>query len=442
MSSTPAPARPHPLDDWRRWAPDLAVGALAVLVGMLEVLGTELYPDESRGGLTVFVLGFALAAGLSRHAPAIALVLVWVLGAAQVMTETRLLLVELSVALVAFGCARWGRPATVWASALSIPAGGLVVVLAAAWFADSGAIHAVLRAYRDPLELAYSLGATWQVAIGLLALAILAVPWLAGLALRFLARARDSRASQVVAEDEAAMAVREREQAEEIARLREEQTRLARDVHDVVGHSLAVILAQAESAQYLPDADTTALKKTMSTIATSARSSLQDVRQVLTSTQAPVAAPGGLDELVEGVRAAGHDVRASEVGTPRPMPPELETVAFRVLQEMLTNAIRHGRRDTPVLVERHWDGELRLEVRNSIAVAAGVPDDDLTRPIGAVDPDPDTVPPAAPGAGHGLEGMRRRLEAVGGRLDVRRREEADGPTFTATAWVPTRGLSR
>ncbi|NPC97184.1 sensor histidine kinase [Nocardioides sp. zg-DK7169] len=437
--SASAPA-PHPLDDWRRWAPDLAVGALAVLVGMLEVLGTEIYPEESRTVLTLYVLGFAAAAGLSRHAPAIALALVWLLGVAQVVTETRMLLVELAVMLVAFGCARWGRPATVWASALSIPVGGLVVFLVAVWFADSGVVYTVLRNYQGPLELAYSLGDTWQVAIALVVLAVLAVPWLAGLALRFLARARDSRASQVVAEDEAAMAVREREQAEEIARLRDEQTRLARDVHDVVGHSLAVILAQAESAQYLPDADTTALKQTMSTIATSARSSLQDVRQVLTSTQAPVAAPGGLDELVEGVRAAGHDVVATEVGVPRPMPPELETVAFRVLQEMLTNAIRHGRRDTPVQVERHWDGELRIEVRNSIAVAAGVPDEDLTRPIGAVDPD--AAPPAAPGAGRGLEGMRRRLEAVGGRLDVRRREEAGGPTFTATAWVPTRGLSR
>ena len=439
MSAT-APAPGRSLDDWRRWAPDVAVGAAAVLVGMLERVNLDLYPDESPDGLTVFVLAFAVAVGLSRHAPAVALVLVWVLGAVQVVTETRLLLVELGVALIAFGCARWGRPATVWASGLSIPVGGLVVVLVAIWFADSGAISMVLRSYQGPLELARSLNDTWQLATGLMVLAILAVPWLLGLTLRFVARARDSRASQEVAEDEAAVAVREREQAEEIARLREEQTRLARDVHDVVGHSLAVILAQAESAQYLPDADTTALKKTMSTIATSARSSLQDVRQVLTSTQAPVAAPGGLDELVDGVRAAGHDVRASEVGTPRPMPPELETVAFRVLQEMLTNAIRHGRRDTPVLVERHWDGELRLEVRNSIAVAAGVPDDDLTRPIGAVAPD--TAPPAAPGAGQGLEGMRRRLEAVGGRLDVRRREEADGPTFTATAWVPTRGLSR
>ncbi len=92
-------------------------------------------------------------------------------------------------------------------------------------------------------------------------------------------------------------------------------------------------------------------------------------------------------------------------------------VAYRVLQEMLTNAIKHGRRDEPVFVERHWEGELRIEVRNVIDTEVEVGD-------------------SAPG--QGLEGMRRRLEQVGGRLDVRRREEPAGATFTATAWVPVR----
>jgi signal transduction histidine kinase len=82
---------------------------------------------------------------------------------------------------------------------------------------------------------------------------------------------------------------------------------------------------------------------------------------------------------------------------------------------MLTNAIKHGRRDRPVEVERHWDGDLRIEVRNAVL------------PIRAAD------------GGQGLDGMRRRLEAVGGRLDVRRR--TDPPTFTATAWVPVRVMS-
>jgi signal transduction histidine kinase len=119
-------------------------------------------------------------------------------------------------------------------------------------------------------------------------------------------------------------------------------------------------------------------------------------------------------------------VVSTETGAPQPLPPELETVAYRVLQEMLTNAIRHGRRDTPILVEQRWEGELRIEVRNVPART-----DEETGPRSALDP-------GAPAAGQGLGGMRRRLESVGGRLDVRRREESDGPTFIATAWVPMR----
>jgi signal transduction histidine kinase len=211
------------------------------------------------------------------------------------------------------------------------------------------------------------------------------------------------------------------EQSREIAALREDQARLARDVHDVVGHSLAVILAQAESAQYLQDADTQKLKQTMENIATSARSSLQDVRHVLTPSAAAQVRPGSLEALVAGVDESGHEVVSTEVGTAQPLPPELEVVAYRVLQEMLTNAIKHGRRDEPVFVERHWEGELRIEVRNVIDTGT-----ETGSETGEASP------------GQGLEGMRRRLESVGGRLDVRRREESGGATFTATAWVPVR----
>ncbi len=209
-------------------------------------------------------------------------------------------------------------------------------------------------------------------------------------------------------------------------------------MHDVVGHSLAVILAQAESAQYVPDADTEKLKATMATIATSARSSLQDVRQVLTEAQddRTDSQPRPLDTLIDGVRASGHEVVSRELGTPQPMPPELEVVAYRVLQEMLTNALKHGSRDEAVFVERLWPdgslaGELRLEVRNTVdAVAAGTLE---TQPL--------TTRAIGHRCGRGLDGMRRRLEACGGRLDVRRRDEDSGATFTATAWVPVRTVS-
>jgi signal transduction histidine kinase len=406
---------------WRTWVPDLAVGLAVLLVGLVEVfrIDTYYYVDNPRPGLLLVVVGIAAAAALARRLPSAALAIVWVVGTLQVLSGTQLLMTQLAIGVVAFGAARWGSAATVLASAVSIPVAAAIAVL---WISPNVFYTALDTAGFKMLIESTRFGDRWQVTAAVAGMAVLGVPWLAGLALRFSARADQSRASQVAAEAE-------RDQAEEIARLREQQAQLARDVHDVVGHSLAVILAQAESAQYLDDVDTQGLKRTMDNIATSARSSLDDVRQVLASTSGAAPAPTrqvDLDALVEGVRASGHEVLSSEVGVPQPLPPELEVVAFRVLQEMLTNAIKHGRRDRPVRVERHWEGDLRIEVQNTLDTTA--PE---TQPLAQADPAP---PP--PPAGQGLDGMRRRLEAVGGHLDVRRR--LDPPTFTATAWVPVR----
>jgi signal transduction histidine kinase len=259
---------------------------------------------------------------------------------------------------------------------------------------------------------------------------VLALPWLAGLGLRFRARAGAAATLQLAAEEGAARAEQETAQVREIAQLREQQAQLARDVHDVVGHSLAVILAQAESAHYLPDSDPAALKQTMANIATSARSSLQDVRQVLTTTneRSSPAHLAELETLIDTTRASGHDIVSSEEGSAQRLPPELEVVAFRVLQEMLTNAIRHGRRGTTVTVRRRWRERLQLEVTNAIADA----------PARTTEPGEDS---AAPHPGRGVDGMRRRLESVGGHLETSRDEGASGPgTFTATAWIPLRSV--
>ncbi len=410
------------MTSWRRWAPDVGAGLVVLLIGLTEVfsMDTRYYETNPRVGTALVAVAMAMAVTLCRHHPAAALALVWVTCTAQVLTGTQLLMVELAICVVAFGAARWGRVGTVLASALSIPVAAVITVL---WIDPSVFYRALETAgFTALIETTSRFSDRWQLSAAVLGMSVLGVPWLAGLSFRFSDRAKESQVSQVTAEAQ-------RDQAEEIAELREEQARLARDVHDVVGHSLAVILAQAESAQYLEDVDTTALKQTMTNIATTARTSLQDVRQVLSATNgtvAPLARHGSLDDLVDGVRAAGHEVAATEVGTPQPLPPELDGVAFRVLQEMLTNAIKHGQRGEPILVERHWEGELRIEVRNVIDTSA--PE---TQPLVMAQPIPEHV-------GQGLEGMRRRLESVGGRLDVRRRSEAGGPTFTATAWVPVR----
>ncbi len=413
-------------DRLREWAPDLS-GALVVLVlGLLEALNADAFSGNAQ---VLVAVGIAVAVALARHAPSIALSVVWIIGGLQVLGSVSLMLIELAIAVVAFSAARWGSSATVWVSGLSIPAAAFLAV----GYVDHEGIGSLSRfiGTGPALDAARRVGTSWPLVAGAFGFAVLAVPWLAGLALRFSTRASESRVSQVAAEEDAARAQRETGQAREIAALREEQARLARDVHDVVGHSLAVILAQAESAQYLPDDDPVALKRTMATIATSARSSLQDVRQVLAGPRAaPAPRTDAFELLLDGVRASGHEVVATEVGTPQPLPPDLDLVAHRVTQEMLTNAIKHGRSDRPVILERHWpqgswERDLRIEVRNAAA-----PVHDETQPIAQVSDLPTELP------GQGLDGMRRRLDSVGGRLDVRRRDEPDGPTFTATAWVP------
>ena len=365
----------------------------------------------------------AVAVALFRTLPGTALGLVWLTAVVQVLIGPGVLQTQLAVAFVAYGTARYGSTAVLWLSGASLPCGAAMALL-------------VVRQHGIDLPVSVSqlvrpLGVAPVGAVGLIGtalLAIIATPWLLGLLLRVRAKAAQDQAQ---AEARRIRVEAERTQAQQIAELRDSQARLARDVHDVVGHSLAVILVQAESAQFLPGDDNAAMRRTMENIAASARQSLREVREVLASTgaehQGAALPQGSLETLLEGVEAAGNPLRSTVVGTPRPLPPELETVAFRVLQEMLTNALKHGLRGEPVVVERQWDRALRLEVRNVVARELRVPDG-----AGGKDPTPGE-------GGSGIEGMHRRLEAVGGRLDVRRTRETDtGPVFTATAWMPLR----
>lgn len=377
----------------RRWAPGVAVGAVVACLGVAEV-ALDYLPGMAEEQQALFAVAFGGTIATYRTMPGLGLGGLWILAFIQLTAGVPITFTQLAVAILAYGCGRHGSAATAGASAASIPFVGLL-----------GALM-IWDGYYPPANRIYYELAGSFTAVLFVGGVVLAVPWLLGVLLRVLRREKQVRAEQ----EETA---RERDQAAELADLREGQARLARDVHDVVGHSLAVILAQAESAQYLPEDDPERIKQTMANIAASARTSLQDVRHVLgATTDRPER--GGLDSLIDGVRASGHEVVSAEVGDPRPLPPELDVVAYRALQEMLTNAIRHGRRDEPIFVERHWQDELRIEVSNVV-------DEPVAAAIG----------------GHGLEGMRRRLESVGGRLDVRPRTEPDRTTFTTTAWLPT-----
>ncbi len=392
-----------------RWS-DAAVGVAVGALGVWEASARGSSADDGAGrSMLVVALLMGVAAGLYRAAPAGALGLVWTACLVQVLNGLDVAFVQLAAALVSFGTARSGRPFTLWLSGLSIPLGSALALLYVR--ANGTTSLAILSDAVTPN------GRVSLTSAFLLPFVVLAAPWGLGLVLRLTARLRRTREEQAEAELEAA-------RAQEIAEVRAEQTRLARDVHDVVGHSLTVILAQADSAEFMDDADIDRIRAALADISTSARRSLGDVRQVLSSTNDPAdgapLATGGLDGLVDGVSSAGNDVRSSVVGVPRPLPPELDGVAFRVLQEMLTNALKHGRRGAPIDVERSFgDDSLRIEVRNVASDRAGDP----------------------PAEGIGLPGMRRRLDSVGGRLAVRRDDVPGGPVFITTAWVPLRPQS-
>jgi signal transduction histidine kinase len=398
----------------RAWAPDLAVGFVVLLLGLWEAYANAYSGYDGGPAPLIVAVGAAIAVGVVRFAGWWSLGILWALLVLQAVTMTDIMLVELAVIGVAFGLARWGSRALLWASGISIPiatffALGYVGLLANGLWGTRIARNLIVPLIDSDIS--------WPLVVLPMIAGVLALPWFAGLAARYWGAARASERSQSKAEAEAELAQRERARMREIAVLREGQARLARDVHDVVGHSLTVILAQAESAQFLDNDDPVALKRTMATIASSARSSLQEVRAVLASPDGDPGHRTDLDTLIDATRASGNEISVTDTGVPRPLPPELATVAFRVLQEMLTNAIKHGRRDGAITVTRDWGERLGITVTNHTA--------------------DDGAPGMRSGSGNGIGGMRRRLESVGGSLEVR---ETFGPetVFTAAATLPMR----
>ncbi|WP_162248042.1 sensor histidine kinase [Angustibacter sp. Root456] len=199
----------------------------------------------------------------------------------------------------------------------------------------------------------------------------------------------------------------------------EERARIARELHDVVAHGVSVIAVQADAAQAVLDVDPERAREPLDVIRTSAREVLDEMRQLLAllrpdgdETVHPQPGLADVEELVASVRAAGLPVRLEVTGPAVALPVGADLSAYRIVQEALTNVLKHaGRASTAVLVQ-HADDAVTVEVRN----AAGRPQH----------------PAVAPG-GHGLVGVRERVSLVGGRLDL-------GPTpdggFVVRASLP------
>ncbi|MFC3348242.1 sensor histidine kinase [Streptomyces echinoruber] len=196
---------------------------------------------------------------------------------------------------------------------------------------------------------------------------------------------------------------RERAERAQAARRRadEERLRIARELHDVLAHSISVINVQAGMGLALLDTDPEQARTALATIKAKSKEALGEVRQVLDTLRAPGDAPRapapGLDrlpELVEQAAVAGLTVHVE--GAARRLPPGADLAAFRIVQEALTNVVRHsGSRQACVHIEER-DGALRLRV------------DDDGPPTGA----------DAGGSGNGLAGMRERAAALGGTIEA------------------------
>jgi signal transduction histidine kinase len=194
--------------------------------------------------------------------------------------------------------------------------------------------------------------------------------------------------------------VRERDERA-LTAVAEERNRIARELHDVIGHSVSVMTVQASAVRRLMRADQGKERAALETVEATGREALAEMRRMVgvlrSGSGAPDLAPpptlDQLDRLVENFRRAGLDVRVLIEGESRLLPPGLDLTAYRLVQEALTNTLTHARATAAEVVVRHRPDALVLSVRDDGHGAAD----------GAV-------------PGNGLLGMRERVAVYGGTL--------------------------
>jgi signal transduction histidine kinase len=237
--------------------------------------------------------------------------------------------------------------------------------------------------------------APWQSAVlGLVpASAWLLVPWAVGTVVR----SRREAADRV--RREAARA----QQEDARRRADQERLRVAQEVHDVVGHGLAAIHMQAEIAMHVQDRRPEQARAALAAISRTSKDALDELRAALAAVRhaddpavpRPPTGLGQLDALVGRMTEAGLAVRLAVTGERRPLPAAVDLAAYRVVQESLTNVLRHAGPATATVHIAHLPGELIVEVTDDGATG-------------------DTTP-ATPD-GQGIAGMRARVTAFGGTL--------------------------
>ena len=206
--------------------------------------------------------------------------------------------------------------------------------------------------------------------------------------------------------------------------IEQERTRIARDLHDVLAHSLAVITAQADGTRYLSKGQPKPVLDALENIAVSARHALVDAQRVIEGVRddgmvAPQPLISDVGPLMERMRQGSLEIEHSESGVPVELGAGQQLAVFRIIQECLTNALKHGGRGTAVRVHFDWSGP-GLTLHASSALPASVP-------LGETD-----AGQAKERYGRGIPGMRERAHLAGGWLTV----GPDGEQFRVTAFLP------
>ena len=206
----------------------------------------------------------------------------------------------------------------------------------------------------------------------------------------------------------------------------EERLRIARDLHDVVAHNISVINVQANTALHVMDRQPDRARSALTTINDVSKQALVELRSILgvlrdVDEDAPLAPTAGLDhldDLVSRANAAGLTVRLEEHGEKVPLPASVDLAAHRIIQEALTNTVRHSGATAAVVRIAYDKGAVTVEV------------DDVGRP---------DKPVRMNGTGNGIVGMTERAHALGGRLEAGPRT---GGGFRVTAWLPLNPAAR
>ncbi len=380
----PPPARP--LRSWHLVA-DVGV---ALLVGLAAASSSRWLGAGPPGRWSWFELALPATLMLRRRLPALAFSGSVVLILVQVAVLERVLLVD-GVLLAALYAVVARSSRTAGAAAVLVSVSGCLVA-------------AALPFGRLPVD-----GALRAAAVTAAFLAALVVSTTAAAALAH------QRAGRLQALHERAERV-ERDRARDLALAAErERTRIARDVHDVVAHSFAVIVAQAQSGSFVAAQDPAQAVAALDAVAGTAREALADVRDVLSVMRHPPTT-NDMADLAARARAAGLDVHYEEEGAASDaMDPRVAETAYRSLQEALTNAIKHADPSTRVDVRASWGAtDVRIEVA----------DRGPTNPL------------AAPPGGAGLNGMRARVDELGGEMGA-----GPGPDggWVVSVAIPLRG---